>query len=139
MIGSEDFSGAEIENFLEAVGAATEPISVLASAVDGSTSSQAVDAIRAIYPQLYVDMVLDVAAFVNEHGHKLDHAQLLGLDTFTGGALGYSDGPAPNLTLQPPYFQTTGAAMSAGALGGPENRRMNYQQTATPAQKLGQF
>jgi hypothetical protein len=139
MIGPDEFSGAEMENFLEAVGAVIDPISELATAVDGSTSEQGVDAVRAVYPELYMEMVIDVAEFVAEYGPRLGHVQLLGLDVFTGYALGYSDGPAPNLTLQPPYFQTTGAAMSAGAMGGPENRRMNYQQTATPAQKLGQF
>jgi hypothetical protein len=90
-----------------------------------------------MYPELYMDAVIDVAEFVEEYGHKLGHAQLLGLDTFTGYALGYSDGPAPDLTQQPPYYQTTGAAQSAGAVGGPENQRMNMQQNTTPAQKVG--
>jgi hypothetical protein len=139
MIGPRDFSGSEIENWLEALGAIQAPVSVLATAVDGSVSSQAVDAIRSVYPEFYTEMVLDVSEFVYENRERLGDAQMHGLDTFTGYALGYSDGPAPNLALQPPYFQTTGAAMSAGAMGGPENRRMNYQQTATPAQKLGQF
>jgi len=136
-IGSDDFSSAEMENFLEAVGAAIQPISVLATAADGSTSGQGVDAFRAMYPELYMDAVLDVAEFVEEYGHKLGHEQLLGLDAFTGYALGYSDGPAPNLTYQPPYYQTTGAAQSAGAMGGPEAQRMNLQQNTTPAQKVG--
>jgi hypothetical protein len=133
----EDFSGAEIENFLEALGAIMEPVSVLATAADGSTTEQAVDALRKVYPELYMDMVLDVAEFVDEYGHKLGHAQLLGLDTFTGYALGYSDGPAPNLTYQQPYYQTTGQAASAGAVGGPENRRLDVQLYSTPAQKVG--
>jgi len=137
MIGPGDYSGAEMENFLEAVGAVIDPISELATAVDGSTSEQGVDAVRAVYPELYTEMVIDVAEFVAEYGPKLGHAQLLGLDTFTGYALGYSDGPAPNLTFQQPYYQTTGAAQSAGAVGGPENRRMNLQQNTTPAQKVG--
>jgi hypothetical protein len=136
-IGPGDFSGAEMENFLEAVGAAIQPISVLATAADGSTTDQGVDAFRTMYPELYMDAVIDVAEFVEEYGHKLGHAQLLGLDTFTGYALGYSDGPAPDLTQQPPYYQTTGAAQSAGAVGGPENQRMNMQQNTTPAQKVG--
>ena len=137
MIGPGDFSGSEMENFLEAVGAVMDPISELATAVDGSTSEQGVDAVRAVYPELYTDMVIDVAEFVAEYGPRLGHAQLLGLDAFTGYALGYSDGPAPNLTFQPPYYQTTGAAQSAGAVGGPENRRMNLAQNTTPAQKVG--
>jgi hypothetical protein len=139
MIGPEDFSSSEMENWLEAFGAIEAPVSALATAVDGSVSTQAVDAIRTVYPEFYVQMVLDVSDFVYENRDSLDDAQMLGLDTFTGGALGYSDGPAPNLTFQPPYYQTTGAAQSAGAMGGPESQRMNYQQTATPAQKLGAF
>jgi hypothetical protein len=139
MIGPEDFSGSEMENWLEAFGAIKAPVSVLATAVDGSVSTQAVDAIRTVYPEFYTQMILDVSDFVYENRDSLDDAQMHGLDTFTGGALGYSDGPAPNLTFQPPYYQTTGAAQSAGAMGGPESQRMNYQQTATPAQKLGAF
>jgi hypothetical protein len=136
-ISSDDFSGAEMENFLEGVGAAIQPISVLATCADGSCSEQGVDAFRTMYPELYMDAVIDVAEFVEEYGHKLGHEQLLGLDAFTGYALGYSDGPAPDLTFQPPYYQTTGAAQSAGAVGGPENRRMNLAQNTTAAQKVG--
>jgi len=134
LIGPEDFSGAEIDNFLEAVGALAEPISVLATAADGSTTGQAVDAIRTVYPRLYTEMALDVAEFVEEYGDKLDHVQLLGLDTFLNGALGYSDGPAPELTFQEPMAQTQ---QQARAIGGPENRRMSMQVNMTPAQKVG--
>lgn len=136
-IGSDDFSSAEMENFLEAVGAAIQPISVLATCADGSCSEQGVDAFRTMYPEMYMDAVIDVAEFVEEYGHKLGHEQLLGLDAFTGYALGYSDGPAPNLTFQPPYYQTTGAAQAVGATGGPEHRRLDIQQNTTPAQKVG--
>lgn len=132
-ISPEHYGMAEIENFLEAVGAVTEPISVLATAADGSTTEQAVDALRTVYPQLYTEMVIDTAEFVDNYGDALGHAQLLGLDVFTGYALGYSDGPAPWLTMQPPYAQTAG---QASAIGGPENRRMSYQQNTTPAQKV---
>ena len=125
---------AEIENFLEAVGALIDPVSVLASAVDGSTSSQSVDALRTVYPKLYTEMAIDVAEFVRQHGDIMGHDQLVGLDTFTGYALGYSDGPAPALTMQPPFAQTSG---QAAAIGGPENRRMSLQQGTTPAQKVG--
>jgi len=133
----EDFSAAEMENFLEAVGAITDPMSVLATAADGSTSDQSVDALRAVYPELYTEMVLDVAEFVAEFGDKLSHAKLLGLDAFTGGALGYSDGPAPNLTYRQPAYQTAGQAQAAGATGGPENQRLTIQQNSTPAGKVG--
>jgi hypothetical protein len=139
MSAPTDFSGAEIENFLEALGAIVDPISVLATAADGSVTDQAVDAVRAVYPDLYAEMIIDIAEYLEKHRDDFGHNQMLGLDTFTGYALGYSDGPAPNLTFQPPYYQTEGAAQAVGAVGGPENRRMTYQQTATPAQKLGAF
>lgn len=137
MIGPEDFSTSEMENWLEALGAVMQPISVIATSSDGSVSSQGVDAFRTVYPELYIDAVVDVAEFVAEYGPKLDHATLLGLDAFTGGALGYSDGPAPNLTYRVPGYQTAAQAASAGATGGPENRRMDIQQNTTPAQKVG--
>ena len=135
--GATEFSSAEIENFLEAVGAISDPISVLATASDGSVMSQAVDAIRTVYPNLYAEMVIDIAEYLEENPGEMGHAQLLGLDAFTGGALGYSDGPAPNLTYRVPGYQTAGQAASAGATGGPENRRMDIQQNTTPAQKVG--
>ena len=134
MVGPEEMSSAEIENFFEAVGALMAPLSALATAVDGSTTAMSIDAIRTVYPKLYTEMAIDVAEFVQEHGDQLGHAQLIGFDTFTGYALGYSDGPAPDLTMQPPYAQTPGQAQ---AIGGPENRRMNMQQNMTPAQKVG--
>jgi hypothetical protein len=134
MIGPEDISTTEMDNFFEAVGALMAPLSALAAAVDGSTTEMSVDAIRTVYPKLYTEIAIDVAEFVQEHGDRLGHDQLLGLDTFTGYALGYTDGPAPELTMQPPYAQTTGQAM---AIGGPENRRMTFQQNATASQKLG--
>jgi hypothetical protein len=133
LIGPEDMSAAEIDNFFEAVGALMAPLSALATAVDGSTTEMSIDAIRTVYPKLYTEMAIDVAEFVQEHGDRLGHDQLLGLDTFTGYALGYSDGPAPELTMQPPHAQTQGQAR---AIGGPENRRMNMQQNSTPAQKV---
>jgi hypothetical protein len=136
LIGPEDMSAAEIDNFFEAVGALMAPLSALATAVDGSTTEMSVDAIRTVYPKLYTEMAIDVAEFVQEHGDRLGHDQLLGLDTFTGYALGYSDGPAPELTMQPPHAQTQGQAR---AIGGPENRRMNMQQNSTAAQKLAAF
>jgi hypothetical protein len=130
----EDYSMAEIENLFEAAGALLDPFSPIATAEDGSVTEQATDAVRTVYPNLYLDAVLDIAEFVDEWGHTLSHATLLGFDTFTGYALGYSDGPAPELAMQPPYAQTTGQAM---AIGGPENRRMTFQQNATASQKLG--
>jgi len=137
MVGAMDFSGAEIENFLEAVGAISDPISVLATAADGSVTGQAIDAIRTVYPDLYAEMLVDMAEFLENNRGEIGHAQMLGLDAFAGGALGYTDGPAPNLTFQPPYYQTTGAAQAVGATGGPEHRRMDIQQNTTPAQKVG--
>jgi hypothetical protein len=139
MIGPRDFSSAEIENWLEALGAIESPVSVLATAVDGSVSDQAVDAIRTVYPEFYIEMVLDVSAFVYENRETLHDAQMHGLDTFTGGALGYTDAPGPNLTYTLPGYQTTQQAVSTGAVGGPENRRLDIQQNATAAQKLGAF
>lgn len=136
-IGSAEFSSAEIENFLEAVGAIQDPISVLVTAVDGSVDSQGVDAIRTVYPSLYAEMIVDISEFLETHRGEMGHVQMLGLDAFTDGALGYADGPAPNLTFQDPAYQTTGQAQSAGAMGGPEHRRMNQMQNTTPAQKVG--
>jgi len=136
-IGAAEFSAAEIENFLEAVGAITDPISVLATAVDGSVTAQAVDAIRTVYPDLYAEIVVDIAEFLENHRGEIGHVQLLGLDAFTGGALGYSDGPAPNLTYRQPAYQTAGQAQAAGATGGPENQRLTIQQNSTPAGKVG--
>jgi hypothetical protein len=134
MLGPEDLSTTEMDNFFEAVGALMDPLSALAAAVDGSTTEMSVDAIRTVYPKLYTEIAIDVAEFVQEHGDRLGHDQLIGLDTFTGYALGYSDGPAPELSIQSPYAQTTEQAMS---IGGPENRRMMMQQNTTPAQKIG--
>lgn len=135
-IGPEHFSMSEIENFLEIVGALSDPISVLAASKNGSITDQSVDAIRTVYPDLYAEMVLDVAEFVDEYGDKLDYPAWVGLDAFTGYALGVSDGPAPDLTLQPPYAQTAEQAVSIGATG-PQSRQMGYQQGTTPAQKVG--
>lgn len=137
LIGAMDFSGAEVENFLEAVGAIFDPISVLATAADGSVTGQAVDAIRTVYPDLYAEILVDMAEFLENNRGEIGHEQMLGLDTFAGGALGYLDAPTPELAFQPPYYQTTGAAQSAGAMGGPEQQRMNTQQNTTPAQKVG--
>jgi len=133
VVGERDLSTAEIENFLEAVGAITDPYSVIATASDGSVTDTAVDAFRSVYPELYYDSVIDIAEFVDENGDKLGHAQLLGFDAFTGYALGIADGPSPEFTMPAPYAQTP---QQAGSIGGPENRRMTYQQGTTPAQKL---
>jgi cellobiose-specific phosphotransferase system component IIA len=137
MVRSQDFSMAEIENFLEAVGALSDPISVVMTAVDGSVSSQSVDAIRSVYPELYIDMVLDVSEFVHDYGDKLGHAQWLGLDAFTSYALGYTDAPTPALAFRLPSPQTSQQARSLGSIGGPQHRQMDIRMGTTPAQKLG--
>ena len=76
-IAPEEQSAAEIDNFFEAVGALLDPLSVLASAADGSVTEQGVSAIGSVYPRLYQEMVLDVAEFVQEHAHGLGHAQMI--------------------------------------------------------------
>ena len=136
LIQPQDFSTAEIENFLESLGAILDPFSVIATARDGSVTDTAVDAFRSVYPELYYDAVIDVGEFMDEFREDLDHATMLGFDAFTGYSLGIADGPAPQFTMQAPYAQTT---QQAASIGGPENRRMTYQQGTTPAQKISAF
>jgi hypothetical protein len=138
IIGTGDFSMQEIDSYLETVGALESPASVIASARDGSVSIEAIDAIRTVYPELYSDMILDIVEFMETpDGDKLNEAQLLGLDTFTGGALGIlsSFGPMP----QPLFAQTP---MQQQALGknvqqsSPQMARQQSQMNSTGSQKV---
>jgi hypothetical protein len=141
LIGPNDFSMMEVDSFLETVGALESPASVIASAKDGSVSIEAVDAIKTVYPELYIDMILDIVEFMQtKDGAKLNETQLLGLDTFTGGALGIlsSYGPMP----QPLFAQTP---MQMQALGknaqqsSPQMARQQSQTNNTASQKVGEL
>jgi hypothetical protein len=139
LIEAGDFSMMEVDSYLETVGALESPASVIASAKDGSVSIEAVDAIKTVYPELYTDMILDMVEFMQtKDGAKLNQVQLLGLDTFTGGALGIlsSYGPMP----QPLFAQTP---MQQQALGknvqqsSPQMARQQSQTNSTASQKVG--
>jgi hypothetical protein len=141
LIEAGDFSMMEVDSYLETVGALESPASVIASARDGSVSIEAVDAIRTVYPELYTDMILDMVEFMQtKDGAKLNQTQLLGLDTFTGGALGIlsSYGPMP----QPLFAQTP---MQQQALGknvqqsSPQMARQQSQTNNTASQKVGEL
>ncbi len=138
LIGPQDYSMHEVDSYLETVGALESPASVIASAKDGSVSIEAVDALRTVYPELYSDMVLDIAEFMQTRDwDKLNEAQRLGLDTFTGGALGVLQtyGPMP----QPLFAQTP---MQQQALGkntqqsSPQMAHQQSQMNSTGGQKV---
>ena len=138
LIGPRDFSMQEIDSYLETIGALESPASVIASAKDGSVSIEAVDAIRTVYPELYTDMVLDLVEFMQTRDwEKLNEAQRLGLDTFTGGALGilrsYGAAPAPLYAQTPMQQQALGKNMQQSS---PQMARQQSQMNSTGSQKV---
>ena len=132
-VGIDEFSSAEMEVWLERVGALEDPISVIASAADGSVTPEAVEAIRTVYPSLYTDMVLDIVQYLSEYPNEISNSTMIGLDTFTGGALGVLDS---RNGVQPPFAQTQMQAQSLGAIG-PMQRQQQNAVNSTPGQKLG--
>jgi len=129
----------EIDSYLESIGALESPASVLASARDGSVSIEGVDAIRTVYPELYTDMILDLVEFMQtKDWEKINEAQKLGLDTFTGGALGVlsSYGPiqGPLFAQTPMQQQALGKNMQQGS---PQMAQIQGKNNATSAQKVG--
>jgi hypothetical protein len=139
LIGPDDFSMQEVDSYLETVGALEDPASVLASARDGSVSIEAVDAIRTVYPELYTDMILDIVEFMQTRDwDKLNQNQKLGVDTFTGGALGIlrSYGPPVGpLSAQTPMQQQ--ALGTNNQQSNPDMARLQQRQNSTASQKVG--
>jgi hypothetical protein len=138
LIGPDDFSMQEVDSYLETVGALEDPASVLASARDGSVSIEAVSAIRTVYPELYTDMILDIVEFMQTRDwDKLNQNQKLGVDTFTGGALGVlrSYGPPVGpLSAQTPMQQD--ALGTNTQQSSPDAARLRERQSATGSQKV---
>jgi hypothetical protein len=137
-IGPKDFSMEEIDSYLETIGALDSPASVLATARDGSVSLEGVDAVRTVYPELYTDMVLDLIEFMQSPSWaKLTEDQKLGLDTFTGGALGvlqsWGPMPGPLFAQTPMQQQALGKNMQQAS---PDMARMQAQRTTTSSQKV---
>jgi hypothetical protein len=138
LIGPEDYSMQEVDSYLETVGALESPASVIASAKDGSVSIEAVDAIRTVYPELYTDMVLDIVEFMQTRDwDKLNEAQRLGLDTFTGGALGvlqtYGPMPGPLFAQTPMQQQALGKNTQQSS---PQMAHQQSQMNSTGSQKV---
>jgi hypothetical protein len=138
LIGPRDYSMQEIDSYLETLGALESPASVLASGRDGSVSIEAVDAIRTVYPELYTDMVLDLVEFMQtKDWQKLNEAQRLGMDTFTGGALGilqtYGQMPAPLFAQTPMQQQALGKNVQQSS---PQMARQQSQMNSTSSQKV---
>jgi hypothetical protein len=139
LIGPLDYSMQEVDSYLEMIGALESPASVIASARDGSVSIEAVDAIRTVYPELYTDMILDIVEFMQTRDwDKLNQNQKLGLDTFTGGALGIlrSYGPPVGpLSAQTPMQQQ--ALGTNNQQSNPDMARLQQRQNSTASQKVG--
>ena len=138
LIGPSDYSMQEIDSYLESIGALESPASVLASARDGSVSIEGVDAIRTVYPELYTDMILDLVEFMQtKDWDKINEAQKLGLDTFTGGALGVlsSYGPiqGPLFAQTPMQQQALGKNMQQGS---PQMAQIQGKNNTTASQKV---
>jgi hypothetical protein len=138
LIGPRDYSMQEIDSYLETIGALESPASVIASAKDGSVSIEAVDAIRTVYPELYTDMVLDMVEFMQTRDwDKLNEAQRLGLDTFTGGALGvlqtYGPMPGPLFAQTPMQQQALGKNTQQSS---PQMAHQQSQMNSTGSQKV---
>jgi hypothetical protein len=138
LIGPEDYSMQEVDSYLETIGALESPASVLASAKDGSVSVEAVDAIRTVYPELYTDMILDIVEFMQTRDwDKLNEAQRLGLDTFTGGALGvlqtYGPMPGPLFAQTPMQQQALGKNTQQSS---PQMAHQQSQMNSTGGQKV---
>jgi hypothetical protein len=138
LIGPEDYSMQEVDSYLETVGALESPASVIASAKDGSVSIESVDAIRTVYPELYSDMVLDIVEFMQTRDwDKLNEAQRLGLDTFTGGALGvlqtYGPMPGPLFAQTPMQQQALGKNTQQSS---PQMAHQQSQMNSTGGQKV---
>ena len=139
LIGPADYSMQEIDSFFECAGALESPASCLACSKDGSVSIEGVDAIRTVYPELYTDMVLDLSEFMQtKEWGKLNEAQKLGLDTFTGGALGvlqtFGPMPGPLFAQTPMQQQALGKNMQQSS---PQMARIQGKNNATSTQKVG--
>jgi hypothetical protein len=101
-------------------------------------SIESVDAIRTVYPELYSDMVLDIVEFMQTRDwDKLNEAQRLGLDTFTGGALGvlqtYGPMPGPLFAQTPMQQQALGKNTQQSS---PQMAHQQSQMNSTGGQKV---
>lgn len=133
-LNPDEFSMAEMEEWLDRSAALEDPVSVLAGAADGSVTPGQVEAIRTVFPSVYIDMVLDLVEFLNTHDGDIPYQAMLGFDTFTGGALGVLDEFSP---YTPPYAQTPLQSQGLGAIG--QQRFQQATAQATAAQKVGQL
>jgi hypothetical protein len=88
-------SPAEISNFLEILGASDDPVSVLASALDGTMNESALATIEHLYPAQTAGMKVEVTQILQdqEFTASLSYQQRLSLDAFVGGGREYAATP----------------------------------------------
>lgn len=119
---------AERGKFDRYVEAVQDPSSVLRQAAAGHVSPEAVDAIRAVYPQLYGSMQDALLEALTSHGGTVPYSQRVVLGLLTNNDL---DG-----SMSPLAFTMTQAVFSAPSAKSGEDQAGPVKPTARGAEKL---
>lgn len=78
---TDDLSDTEKYDFVQYAKAVSDPVEVLKDVADGSVTPQQVEAIQAVYPQLYGQMKAEVLRRVADLEHPLDYERSVNIGT----------------------------------------------------------
>ena len=117
-------SPAEVATFMEQLGASDDPISVMASAFEGTLNGSALAVIETIFPVATAEMRIEVAQIMQtpETYEKLSFKQRLSLDTFLGGGWEPAAQPGAVMRLQSRAAQTQAQERAQRGSGAPKQQ-----------------
>jgi hypothetical protein len=132
---------SERESFMRSYKAVTDPLSVVDDLKAGKLSSEGVDALKTVYPQLYAKVQLAVSDELAGRREPLDYQKQVGLSMLLGLPSPYT---SPDYTLQRQAAYVNPAQPSAtGPKSGPRKKNarskpMNLQSQLSPSQRVEQ-
>lgn len=127
-------SDAEMSKFLRYAQAVEKPLSVIEDLRDGKVSREGVEALKAVYPKMYQEIQLGIAARVGELNEKLVYSDRIQLGILFDVATDASLDPSFVMNMQSNFSQEEVNGMAALPPGRPL-RVAN--QFATEAERVG--
>lgn len=107
----------EIDAFFERYGAVLEPVSVLEAVAEGTVSSESIETLEVVYPELYSTMQLSlIEGLRRADGDKMSYSRKRAIDQFLGGGVSIDSDPIFWSRLADPA-PAQAAGQPAGGLG----------------------
>jgi hypothetical protein len=124
---SFEVSMAEIDTLLDIYGALQSPESLLHAVAEGTVTEDITDAVRTVYPDLYIHLILDLAAKIAEDATSVPYRLKVSMSYLLGEGVDPSLSADSVMALQSKAAQTQ--EQDKAIFG---NRQLGFSSRATP-------